>query len=151
MSKGDRREREAVELYQRAGLLENLYHRKGMSAYEIAAMFDVSSRTIYNWMERHGIDRRKSKHDRPPTFVHSNPNGYELWHHQTRGEQYNVRLHRLLAVAEHGFDAVAGNDVHHRNGIPWDNRPENIEVLGHGEHARLHSPDRDRDWKGDFL
>lgn len=58
--------------------------------------------------------------------------------------QNYVRVSRLLAVAEHGFDAVGpGVDIHHKNGIPWDNRPANIEVIDKGEHAALHSTGRD--------
>lgn len=52
-------------------------------------------------------------------------------------------LHRLIAVAEYGFDAVAGNDIHHKSGVGWDNRPANIEPIDPAEHVALHSTDRD--------
>jgi hypothetical protein len=29
-------------------------------------------------------------------------------------------------------------DVHHKNHIPWDNRPENLEIIGHAEHTARH-------------
>jgi len=32
-------------------------------------------------------------------------------------------------------------DVHHQNGIPWDNRPENLGILDHAEHSSLHGSD----------
>lgn len=54
-----------------------------------------------------------------------------------------VRLHRLVAVAEYGFEAVAGQQVHHANRIPWDNRPENLLVLSPSEHSRLHAAEDD--------
>lgn len=43
----------------------------------------------------------------------------------------SVYVHRLSAVAEHGFDAVVGNDVHHVHrfdGDPckWVNDPESL-------------------------
>ncbi|NWM54968.1 hypothetical protein GY652_27320, partial [Escherichia coli] len=38
----------------------------------------------------------------------------------------------------HGYDAVAGKQVHHKNEIPWDNRPENLEPLSDEEHILEH-------------
>jgi hypothetical protein len=51
-------------------------------------------------------------------------------------------VHRLLAIAEHGTDAVAGQHVHHKNGIPFDNRPENLELLSPSEHSKRHTEPR---------
>jgi len=61
--------------------------------------------------------------------------GYEMA--QSKNDQ--VYIHRLLAIAEHGFDAVKDMDVHHINDIPWDNRPCNVQPLSHAEHSRLHA------------
>lgn len=68
-----------------------------------------------------------------------NPHGYEEWR---SGAIDRVLVHRLLAVAEWGFDAVVGKHVHHKNHIRWDNRPENIEPLDPSEHIRKHRNDR---------
>jgi len=53
------------------------------------------------------------------------------------GKQY-VRIHRLLAVATYGYDEVVGKEVHHKNEIKWDNRPENIVPVTSEEHRRMH-------------
>lgn len=53
-------------------------------------------------------------------------------------EKEPVAVHRLASVAWFGLEAVAGNDIHHKNGIPWDNREENVEPLDHAEHTSLH-------------
>jgi hypothetical protein len=75
---------------------------------------------------------------------HTDHYGYERWRHMIDYEQNYVAVHRLLAVAELGFDAVTSDiDVHHSNGIPWDNRPGNIELVPKGDHAALHSTGRD--------
>lgn len=53
-----------------------------------------------------------------PDTVHKE--GWPQWHIGTHtdydGQFYPV--HRLLAVTEFGIEAVAGNEVHHKNGIP---------------------------------
>jgi predicted transcriptional regulator len=64
------------------------------------------------------------------------------------GERF--KLHRLVAVADYGFDAVADNHVHHKNNIPWDNRPSNLVVMGVEEHHRHHSKERERDDLGRY-
>lgn len=74
-------------------------------------------------------------------FGHDN-DGYEQlslpYHSET------VTVHQLLAVAN-GYDPYKvwsdGEFVtHHKSNIPWDNRPENVEVVSKGEHNRIHKP-----------
>jgi len=77
---------------------------------------------------------------RTPPAYYVDHRGYPHWEFIEDSEYRCVRVHRLLAVAEYGFDAVADMDVHHKNGIPWDNRPVNIEPMDHGEHTKLHEP-----------
>ncbi len=38
-------------------------------------------------------------------------------------------IHRLVAVAEYGIEAVEENDVYHLNTVAWDNRPSNLELV----------------------
>lgn len=47
----------------------------------------------------------------------------------------SMPIHRLVAVSEYGFDAVANYNVSHKNEIPFDNRPENIEIVDYVEIA----------------
>jgi hypothetical protein len=65
--------------------------------------------------------------------------------------------HRLLAVvACYDLETpiadvladLAAKDVHHRSGVPWDNRPGNLEVRSHGDHAQLTQTQR-RAWAAD--
>ena len=82
--------------------------------------------------------------------------GYERWRSYelrpstaTDGkEDVYVAHHRLLAVVEcypstMSLEAILrdldGKDVHHRNGIKWDNHSSNLEPIDHGEHAKLHA------------
>lgn len=81
-----------------------------------------------------GYERWRSYEDRRTTEVEGKEDVY-------------VPHHRLLAVVECYAESTPlwailadldGKDVHHENGIKWDNRPENIETIEHGAHAALH-------------
>ena len=119
--------------------LRELYHEEGASLPEIAEVMGCSYRTIWNWFDRFDIPRRKSPQQKPVSFE-SHEKGYEIWREQSGGTNNNIRVHRLLAVSEFGFSEVAGMHVHHKNGVPWDNRPANIELVTSEEHNQLHHP-----------
>jgi transposase len=130
-------------------LLHDLYHEKSMSQYEIAEELDCGQNTVKRWMKRHDIEAKTVKNDRVPYFETSK-NGYETWETKVEDTSHHVRVHRLLAVAEYGFEAVADSVVHHKNNIRWDNRPENIEPMSKMEHRRIHVRESDRDERGRF-
>jgi len=125
--------------------LRNQYVEKQKSLETIADEFGCTAGTLSRKLKEHGIEPRSHG------FVHRKPyipyvmGAYGRMHwRSTRGEDgkkiaYGFEVHRLLAIAEYGIDAVAGKDVHHKNQIPWDNRPENIELLSKEEHGKLHA------------
>lgn len=48
-------------------------------------------------------------------------------------------IHRLVAVAEYGFDAVTSDkDVHHEISVPWYNSGENLVVEDAYTHRVAH-------------
>lgn len=118
------------------------YINKGLDQYEIASLCDVDQSTISRWLEKHGIKSRpRGTGYSPRVPLKTHRKGYERWEHEIQDLKLAVRVHRLLAVAEHGFDEVADKHVHHKNQIPWDNRPDNIEIMEPSEHIRLHNQD----------
>ena len=64
----------------------------------------------------------------------SNSNGY--WINGTHG-----LLHRYIWT-QHNGEIPEGYDIHHRNEDKTDNEISNLELIEHGEHARLHSTGR---------
>lgn len=114
-----------------------LYHEDGLEQADIAERFDVDQSTVSKFMARESIAARTERetHRTEWATFGTDAQGYERWDssHPADGKA-TVYVHRLLAVAEYGM--LEGEQViHHRNGIRWDNRPENIEVFDtHSEH-----------------
>lgn len=50
--------------------------------------------------------------------------------------------HRWVMEQQLGRHLTQSEHVHHVNGVKDDNRPENLEVLGHAEHSRLTQRER---------
>lgn len=122
-------------------LMREMYLDKVMTTNEIADELDCSNATISTWLKNHDIETRTKMQSnilRDPkpyeVTLTTSKQGYVNWY---KGQQI-VAVHRLLAVAEFGFDAVADMDVHHKSECKWDNRPDNLELLSHGEHNTMH-------------
>ncbi|EMA47937.1 HNH endonuclease [Halococcus saccharolyticus] len=118
--------------------LRELYVEEGLSTIKISQEFGCSRGYVCTQLEKAGIERRPSRSGYGYAPYKINSNGYPVWKTYVDGTHHRVPVHRLLAVAEFGFEEVAGNDVHHKNGRRFDNRPGNISVLDPSEHRRKH-------------
>jgi len=136
--------------YKDPEYLREAYWNRRLSTREMADESDCSGRTIIRWMEHHGIDRRSVSEARGPLSLKTHPRGYEWFQGRDNGDPVHIYHHRLLAVAHYGFDSVAECVVHHRNNIPWDNRPENIELLPDETHKQIHATEQERTDRGTF-
>ena len=134
--------------------LRELYVDKRMSTIEIAEHFDndITDAGIGYWIDKHGIEKRSRseaaqiRRQKELIKPYTDPtHGYEILRNEYDGVDVKMTVHRLLAVAEFGIEAVKDMDVHHNApeadrswGVPWDNRPDVIELVTEEEHARIH-------------
>jgi len=144
MSNTDANGKERID-YKDPDTLRRLYWGEELSTVDIAERARVWPSTVSDWMERHGIERRdridavKNKRSKRPATFSMTGEGYLTWQVQHDNERESIRACRLLAVAEYGFEAVKGMHVHHKNGIPWLDYADNIELLEPSEHLRSHT------------
>lgn len=129
--------------------LERLYFEKDKSQREVADHFDTSQIVVQKAMEKYGLDAEKSRNDptRPPNHKFDKigenvGDKYEVIQCTIDYEPTMVYVHRLVAIA-HGElspSEMWGSElvVHHKSEHGLDNRPDNLEVMGRGEHQTHH-------------
>lgn len=133
----------------------------------IAARYGVHIRTIGKFAKRNGMKTQRTG----PRSAEGHPNwkggvirdkhGYVLvycpGHPRARSLGKNrtpkyVLQHVLVAEQKLGRALLPKEVVHHRNGIPDDNRPENLEVFStNAEHLRHELTGRCPKWTPDGL
>lgn len=121
--------------------LRKHYVEMEKSSYELAAEWGCDSKTVRNWLERYGIDRREAAYYNRVEYANykTGDDGYSRWQlYVAKNHQTSIMVHRLAAVAWHGFDEVKGMHVHHKNGVKWDNREENLDLVSPQEHIKMH-------------
>lgn len=132
--------------YKDEETLRRLHHVEGLSLKDMADRLGCGKTTVHRWMDRLDVSRRDHKQAAAKEFrkeyatYRVDLDGYCIWRSYYNGVSERVPVHRLLAVAEYGFDAVGGKVVHHESGVPWDNRTDNIELMDNTEHSNLHHP-----------
>lgn len=123
--------------------LERMHFEQGLDQGEMAERLGCTRRTVAEWFSRHGIEGRVGAPQQPKVYLRIK-SGYRRAENRTEPDRGKfVDIHRLVAVAEWGFGAVRDKHVHHKNGFPIDNRPENLELLTPSEHGELH---HETDW-----
>lgn len=129
--------------YRDRRVLSELYYGRYQTLEGVAERLDCSPSTVRNWMDKAGLKRRDGRFRRREraTFCHA-PGGYEMWvAHEPPRSTSAVYVHGLAVIADGADPYEVFSDeglVHHRNCQPFDNRPENLEVLSATQHSRTH-------------
>ncbi|MDL0127054.1 HNH endonuclease [Halobacterium salinarum] len=131
--------------------LRELYVEREMTMEEISDELGVSIDGVHRWLTKYDIPTRshaqsgwQNYHANSYSTYTVDTSGYPVWLSNEFGYGGpHLKVHRLLAVAEYGFEEVSEMVVHHKNGIRWDNRPENLELMTSSEHSKHHYDNKD--------
>jgi hypothetical protein len=130
--------------------LYELHHVQDISAADIGKMYGCEASTVRRRLVELGIPKGSGKH-RPPRGPehwswrggrYVDEKGYVFLrmpgHRQANKAGY-VAEHRMVASDMFGKRLHSKDEVHHINGRHGDNRPENLIVVRHGKHQKLHA------------
>ena len=142
--------------YQEKEWLEEEYYGNKRTTTDMADECGVCAATITRWMDKYDLDRR----DKSVAFamawgysanIHLYANGYDYLTHSENNEKHQIKHARLLAALWNDRDLFGDWIVHHKNGLSWDDREKNLEVIeSQTEHARRHSTKRERNDLGQY-
>jgi hypothetical protein len=139
---------EPVEKHKVEEILREQYVEQEKTLQELEEEWGTSRGTIHYWLKQFDIERRPHVATRVQrTSFGLDNSGYERAQSRIPGTRKNnaVQIHQLVAIAD-GADPekiFSGGkyQCHHRNRIPWDNRPENVQLLTREKHQHVHRLD----------
>lgn len=122
--------------------LRDLYWAEGLSQFEVADKLGTSQHAIKTAMRDFGIPARYNLSEGDVSYRTEAQHGYEQIKVSVDGATKTVHVHQLVAIREgadpHKVFSSGTYNVHHKNGVQWDNRPDNLECVSSKEHSERH-------------
>lgn len=144
----DRRSRSEAQIDEKKKVhneewLREQYLEEKRSMRDIGGEVNMTPSGVKKWINNFGIEARgpSERHLHTPASFSTLPKGYEVSRSKLNYETDSVYIHQLVMIAEGASPAKVFSNgryhIHHKNGIYWDNRPENLELKA----AKVHGSD----------
>jgi len=118
---------------------------EGKTAAEIAEELGFSAASVRQFLKKKGWNTRNPYHAHF-TIAKGKYLCIKAPGHPACDAKGYVRLHRLIAEQQQGRYLKPDEDVHHIDGNPFNNDPDNLQVMSRAEHTRLHAKQGDCGW-----
>lgn len=103
-----------------------------------------------HWELRDGIVYSKLT-GKPKTFPSKERDGRRYLSFKINGKVFSVRIHEAVFVLFHNRPIAEGKEIHHKDGNPENNAPENLIEITRKQHKRIHQFQCDDPMRGIIL
>lgn len=99
------------------------------------------------WYLNDGVIYSK-RTEKPKTFSSTDSSGHCFQAIKINGKSYPVLIYEALFMLFHDRPIAEGKEIHHIDGNPANNAPDNLIELTHAQHMRIHQYQCDDPMRG---